>query len=139
MTTEGYILAAVGGFLFAALLLVIIYAAISSTVHPIPPPLPPCSETTPSITIPADMPTCIGPLSYYIEPYGMVVTPIPIPQTNVCAPKCTLWENGACVEGKDIYNECVSSITNSSCEGPLPIAKKDGVLYYPNFSSNICI
>lgn len=136
---SGTIVVSIGAFLFGLLLLVIIYAAIANSVSPIPPPNPSCSDIEPSFTIPSDYPTCIGAHTYYLPSYNFVVSPSVVSPENACSSLCIKFSNGTCIEGQVEYESCISSISSSTCDGPIPLAKKDGTLYYAMKPGNVCV
>lgn len=140
MISSGAMFAIIGGSLLAVMILIIIFVSISNHQNPIPPPLPSCDEVDPTLIIPNDHPSCAtAPYLYYIgniSNYDFVVSPLPIPAENVCASLCTHFVDGKCQEGVTQYETCLNTITSNTCTGPLPLAKKDGVIYYAIFAGN---
>jgi hypothetical protein len=80
--------------------------------------------------------------SFFVPSINFVVAPFPVTANNVCLQFCDTLTNGNCVSAtnpnaQSDYQNCLTTLTNSQCSGPLPIAIQNNILYYANSPTDI--
>lgn len=114
--------------------------------------LPPCNDTvnvTTLVQIPSTAPRCfIGGVeqnTYFIgninPAYNYVVGPSAVPAQTVCLGYCQTFNSttqvctgqgsGGTVSAQTEYDNCITQLSSTSCQTPLPVAALGPVVYYP--------
>lgn len=137
------ILVAIGLIVTIIVMMSMAWAPSSSNT---PTKLEPCSQTTTSlITLPDNTPKCIQngiDIGYYlgaVNPnWDYVVAPYSVQPKDVCVGFCQQFTNGTCIgpnynglTAQENYNRCIAQLSPNTCIPPLPVAIKDGIIYYP--------